>query len=105
MFYNLDSSIGIGLSLVPKNSGNLFNLNKVLSNCLKEMEANGIIKRIVYDDDSLNIEYKLTDKGFALNKVIFELAMFSLNTDINNEYYTDEEKVELAEVFKKQLLE
>lgn len=79
--------------------------NKVLSNCLKEMEANGLIKRIVDDSDTLNIEYQLTEKGLALNKVLYELAMFSLTTDIDNEYYTEEEKISIAKMFKDQLFD
>ena len=74
--------------------------NKVLSNCLKEMEENGLITR----ETNESIEYKLTDKGLALNKVLYELAMFTINTDINNIYYDEEDKKELKEVFKKTLL-
>ena len=79
--------------------------NKVLSNCLKEMEANGLIKRIVDDNDASNIEYKLSEKGLALNKVIYELAMFSLDTDINNIYYSEEDKVQISETFRNQLFD
>ena len=79
--------------------------NKVLSNCLKDMETNGLIKRIVDDEDPSNIEYKLSDKGMALNKVIYELAMYSLNTDIDNVYYSEEEKVQISETFKNQLFD
>ncbi|WP_407379798.1 winged helix-turn-helix transcriptional regulator [Methanobrevibacter sp.] len=74
--------------------------NKVLSNCLKEMEENGLISR----ETNEGIEYKLTQKGQALNKVLYELAMFTLNTDINNRYYDDENKKELKKVFKEILL-
>ena len=74
--------------------------NKVLSNCLKEMEENGLITR----ETNESIEYKLTDKGLTLNKVLYELAMFTINTDINNRYYDEEDKKELKEVFKKTLL-
>lgn len=77
--------------------------NKVLSNCLKEMELNGLIERIVDGDDPSNIEYKLTEKGSALNKVIYELAMFSLTTDIDNKYYSEEDKKEISEIFENQL--
>lgn len=79
--------------------------NKVLSNCLKEMEANGLIKRIVDENDPSNIEYKLSEKGLALNKVIYELAMFSLDTDINNIYYSEEDKVQISETFRNQLFD
>ena len=74
--------------------------NKVLSNCLKEMEENGLITRKTND----GIEYELTEKGLALNKVLYELAMFTINTDINNRYYDDENKKELKKVFKEILL-
>lgn len=74
--------------------------NKVLSNCLKDMESNGLIIRIVDDKDATNIEYKLTEKGLALNKVLYELACFSLSTDIENKYYSDETKKNIEILFK-----
>ncbi|MBW7454017.1 winged helix-turn-helix transcriptional regulator [Paenibacillus sepulcri] len=39
---------------------------KVLSDRLKELEAEGIIRRDVYPETPVRIEYKLTDKGYAL---------------------------------------
>ena len=39
--------------------------NKVLSNCLKEMEENGLITRNS-DKNNQSIEYTLTDKGSSL---------------------------------------
>ncbi|MBE6493460.1 MAG: helix-turn-helix transcriptional regulator [Methanosphaera stadtmanae] len=74
--------------------------NKVLSNCLKEMEDNGLIKKIV-DDDS--IEYHLTKKGKSLNKIIYELAIFSIDNDIDNRYYTDDDKKEIEKLFRNNL--
>ena len=73
--------------------------NKVLSNCLKEMEENGLISRN-NDEDKQIIEYTLTDKGKKLNKVIYELAMFTLTTDLGNDFYDDETKIELENIFK-----
>lgn len=75
--------------------------NKVLSNCLKDMESNGLINRNVVDDSE--IVYELTDKGLALNKVIFELVRFSLNTDLNNIYYDEETKRDIEELFRNAL--
>ena len=77
--------------------------NKVLSNCLKEMEENGLISR-KNDENNQSIEYTLTDKGKKLNKVIYELAMFTLTTDLGNEFYDDETKNELENIFKKTLI-
>lgn len=76
--------------------------NKVLSNCLKEMEENGLIKRNVISEN--NVEYKLSKKGQSLNKIVYELAMFTLNNDLDNKYYSDERKEELRSIFKNILL-
>ncbi len=77
--------------------------NKVLSNCLKEMEENNLISR--YSDEyNKNIEYSLTDKGQKLNKVIYELAMFTLTTDLGDNFYDDERKIELKNIFKSILI-
>ena len=77
--------------------------NKVLSNCLKEMEENGLISRN-NDEDKQIIEYTLTDKGKKLNKVVYELAMFTLTTDLGNDFYDDETKIELENIFKNTLI-
>jgi DNA-binding HxlR family transcriptional regulator len=52
--------------------------NKVLADRLKELEKNGIIEKEVKSTTPLLIEYKLTSKGKSLNKVLFELAMFTV---------------------------
>ena len=51
---------------------------KVLSQRLKELEKNGIVEKKVISVTPLSIEYNLTEKGKALNKVIYELAVFAL---------------------------
>lgn len=76
--------------------------NKVLSNCLKEMEENGLIIRKA---DDTNIEYVLTEKGRSLNKVLYELAMFTLNTDLGSKYYNKENKEKLKIIFSEKLLD
>ena len=74
--------------------------NRVLSNCLKEMEENGLIQRIADKYDKKNVRYYLTEKGKALNRIIYEMAIFS----VDNENYTDQAKTELKSVFKEKLL-
>lgn len=74
--------------------------NRVLSSCLKDMEDNGLIKRIVDKYDKKNVQYYLTDKGQSLNKIIYEMAIFS----VDSENYTDKTKTELKSVFKEKLL-
>ncbi|MGN0094187.1 MAG: winged helix-turn-helix transcriptional regulator [Methanobrevibacter sp.] len=60
--------------------------NKVLSECLKYMEENELVIKIGNPDNKLETEYKLTGKGKRLNKVLFELAEFTIDTD---SYYLD----------------
>ena len=50
--------------------------NKVLSNCLKEMEENGLISRNS-DKNNQSIEYTLTDKGSTI-KLRFSYFLESL---------------------------
>ena len=52
----------------------------VVSKRLKELRDNGIIEKIVSDTFPVSIEYHLTEKGRSLNKVLYELAIFSLKT-------------------------
>ena len=74
--------------------------NKVLSNCLKEMEKNGLIHKIVDKIDKKNVKYKLTEKGKSLNKVLYEIAMIS----VDSEKYSDKIKSEVKETFRNKLL-
>jgi DNA-binding HxlR family transcriptional regulator len=74
--------------------------NRVLSSCLKEMEENGLINRIADKYDKKNVRYYLTEKGQALNRIIYEMAIFS----VDNENYTDQAKSELKSVFREKLL-
>ena len=74
--------------------------NRVLSNCLKEMEDNGLIQRIADKYDKKDVRYYLTEKGKSLNKIIYEMAIFS----VDNEDYTDKTKTELKSVFRERLL-
>ena len=64
------------------------------------MEDNGLIQRIADKYDKKNVRYYLTEKGKALNKIIYEMAIFS----VDNENYTDQAKTELKSVFREKLL-
>lgn len=74
--------------------------NKVLSNCLKDMEKNGLIHRIVDKYDKKNVKYYLTEKGKSLNKVLYEIAMIS----VDGQTYSDKIKNEVKATFKDKLL-
>ena len=77
--------------------------NKVLSNCLKAMEKDGLIKRIS-DRYERDVEYILTKKGQALNKIVYELAMFSIDEDLGDTKFNEETKGKMKRSFKDKLL-
>ena len=61
--------------------------NKTLTRCLKSMEKNNLIEKTVKNKET---EYYLTPIGMKLNKVLYELIIFALDTNEEN-YYTNEE--------------
>lgn len=61
--------------------------NKSLTRCLKSMENNDLIEKNVKNHET---GYVLTSKGRKLNKVFYELIIFSLDTH-EGDFYTDEE--------------
>ncbi len=73
--------------------------NKVLSNCLKELEENGLIEKHVMDTTPATTEYYLTEYGKSMNRIVYELAMFTLH-DENDNSYSDEVRGNLKETFK-----
>jgi DNA-binding HxlR family transcriptional regulator len=44
--------------------------DRVLSDRLRELEVEGIVKRAVYPQIPVRVEYQLTEKGYALKPVI-----------------------------------
>lgn len=76
--------------------------NKVLSNCLKELEENGLIRKEVLNTTPVTTEYYLTDYGKSMNRIVYELAMFTLH-DKNDNSYSDETRDELKNAFKEKL--
>lgn len=62
-FCTLEASIGIS--------------GRVLSERLKDLENLGIVKREVFPETPVRIEYSLTEKGLALEKIIKEIENWS----------------------------
>lgn len=62
-FCHIESSIGVS--------------GKVLSERLKILENEGIVKREVYPETPVRIEYSLTDKGRALEPIIRDIENWS----------------------------
>lgn len=61
--------------------------NKSLTRCLKSMENNNLIEKSINNHET---EYFLTAKGKMLNKVLYELLVFSLDTHEGDFYSNDE---------------
>ena len=76
--------------------------NKVLSNCLKELEENGLIEKVVLNTTPVTTEYYLTEYGKSMNRIVYELAMFTLYNEKDNTY-SDEVRSELKNTFKEVL--
>ncbi len=76
--------------------------NKVLSSCLKELEENGLIRKEVLNTTPVTTEYSLTEYGKSMNRIIYELAMFTLQND-NEHEYSDEVRNNLKNSFKEKL--
>jgi DNA-binding HxlR family transcriptional regulator len=53
--------------------------SKVLAKELKDLEQHKLIKRTVYDDYPVSIEYTMTDYAMSLEKVMNELHIWGLN--------------------------
>ncbi|WP_040205968.1 winged helix-turn-helix transcriptional regulator [Neobacillus jeddahensis] len=62
-FCTLETSMGIS--------------GRVLSERLKDLETHGIVKRDVYPETPVRIEYSLTEKGQALKPIIKEIEKWS----------------------------
>lgn len=62
-FCTLESSMGIS--------------GRVLSERLKELENQGIVRREVYPETPVRIEYSLTEKGQALKPIMNEIEKWS----------------------------
>ncbi len=52
--------------------------SRMLSKQLRDLEANGIVTRIVYDTIPVSIEYKLTKSGKAFEKVVNAMLEWGL---------------------------
>ncbi|WP_100407850.1 winged helix-turn-helix transcriptional regulator [Bacillus solitudinis] len=62
-FCTIESSVGVS--------------GRVLSERLKDLENAGIVKREVYPETPVRIEYSLTEKGFALEPLMRDIEKWS----------------------------
>lgn len=63
---------------------------RVLSERLKDLEQEGIVRRQVFPETPVRIEYSLTEKGLALQPLMTEIEQWGENwLEINKEESTD----------------
>ncbi len=67
---------------------------KMLSVRLKELQESGLIKKSVISTTPVKIKYSLTRKGEDLNRILFQLAEFTLKNYPNEVYYNESPSVE-----------
>ncbi|MFX1327399.1 MAG: winged helix-turn-helix transcriptional regulator [Promethearchaeota archaeon] len=67
---------------------------KMLSLRLKELQKSGIIKKMIKSTNPVLIEYLLTQKGKNLNRILFQLAEFSLRNYPNKVYNKKSKSIE-----------
>jgi DNA-binding HxlR family transcriptional regulator len=58
--------------------GSLLISGRILSERLRELEIEELIKRNVYPDIPVRVEYELTDKGRAMKPIIQEIEKWAL---------------------------
>lgn len=74
---------------------------KTLSARLREMERSGIIERKVFPGTPVKIEYFLTEKGKALQPVLYQMAAFSMQY-CSKEVFKDGKPRTFKQVYEKQ---
>lgn len=70
------------LFMGAKNFGDFLEMNprisgKVLSDQLKNLEKCGYIDKVIVSTTPMRAEYRLTERGRGLNRVIYELMVFA----------------------------
>ena len=60
---------------------------KVLSDQLKNLEKHGYINKVVVSTTPLKAEYRLTELGQALNKVLYEMCVFARDHLLTEDEY------------------
>lgn len=68
---------------------------KMLSIRLSELQDSDLIKKEVISTTPIKVEYSLTQKGKALNKILFQLAEFSLENYPNEIFHNKPKSVKL----------
>ena len=76
-------------------------LNKTLARCLQELEENGFIEKHVDENDISNTFYSLTREGKLLNGIIYEIIIYSMESEKTGSYFNENEKENMKNDFKR----
>lgn len=77
--------------------------NHVLSQTLKYMEENELIKKVNNDEKTRNkTSYVLLEKGLKTNRILYELSIYSLN-ELDCSKLNDDVKREILESYTNSL--
>ena len=75
--------------------------NHILSETLKYMEKNALIKKTIIEDETkVKTEYSLTEKGKKTNKILYEITSYYFN-ELNYVEYDELKKQEILLEYKK----
>lgn len=74
--------------------------NRVLSNCLKDMEEKGLIVKITSGKDQFDTEYHLTERGEKLNHVLYALGSYMAETDPYFDKFDEKQRAEIKSYLK-----
>ena len=72
--------------------------NRVLTDTLKFMEDNELITKNVFEND-IKTEYRLTEKGFKLNKILYDMLHYGLS-EVNSGNLSENQKEELLNEYE-----
>ena len=75
---------------------------KTLSIRLKEMERDGLIRRRVYNETPIRIEYYLTQKGKELQPILEQMALFSVKY-CRDQIFDNPDPVKIGKITAKSL--
>lgn len=73
---------------LKRDLGNI--IHKVLTENLRALEADGLVKRTVYPEKPIRVSYQMTEFGQSLGPIYNALAQWS--TDYKNYFYPESQK-------------
>ena len=67
------------------------------------MEREGLVEKIINQENKRDTYYILTKKGKSLNQIIYDLVIFTLDNDDNPDHFSEETKINTKKIFREKL--